>query len=186
MAQLHGSYILCQDPNGLVVVDQHAAHERVLYERSCRALENGSLKSQRLLLPQKLMLGPSQAERIQRWQEALNSLGLELQDLGGGAFYLLSIPAFMKNVQIPPLIQDLLDEVGEELEKDPLGALRRELAAMIACKAAIKAGDALNLEEMQRLMSDLSRCEIPWSCPHGRPPFVRLTLEELEKHFERR
>ena len=118
--------------------------------------------------------------------EPLQSLGLELQDLGDGVFYVLSIPSFMKNVQISGLLQDLLDEIGEELEKDPLGAFRREIAAQMACKAAIKAGDALNLDEMQRLMADLSRCEIPWSCPHGRPPFVRLPLEELEKYFERR
>jgi len=186
LAQLHRSYILCQESGGLVVVDQHAAHERVLYERQCRALENGDLKSQRLLLPQKLSPGPTAAVRLRSWMEALASLGLELQDLGGDVFYLLSIPSFMKNVQVPALLQDLLDVVGEELEKDPLDAFRREIAAQMACKAAIKAGDSLNLEEMQHLMSDLSRCEIPWSCPHGRPPLVRLPLEELEKYFERR
>lgn len=186
LAQLHKSYLLCQEAGGLVVVDQHAAHERVLYERACRMLESGETKSQRLLLPQKLELGPSQAARVRQWLEPLATLGLELQDLGDNVFYVLSIPSYLKNVMIAALVQDLLDEIGEELEKDPLGSFRREVAAMMACKAAVKAGDPLNLDEMTRLMSDLSRCEIPWSCPHGRPPFVRLPLEELEKYFERR
>lgn len=186
LAQLHRSYLLCQESGGLVVVDQHAAHERVLYERLCRSLESGDVKSQKLLLPQKLSVGPAQATRLRHWMAPLETLGLELQDLGDGAFYVLSIPSFMKNVQVPALLQDLLDEIGDELEKDPLGAFRREIAAQMACKAAIKAGDSLNLDEMQRLMADLSRCEIPWSCPHGRPPLVRLPLEELEKYFERR
>jgi DNA mismatch repair protein MutL len=170
----------------LVVVDQHAAHERVLYEAFCKSLEAGELKSQQLLLPQKLSLGPGAATRLRAWMAPLASMGLELSDFGGDVFYVQAIPSFLKNVQVAPLLQDLLDEIGEELEKDPLGAFRREVAAQMACKAAVKAGDALTLEEMQRLMADLSRCEIPWSCPHGRPPFVRLPLADLEKYFERR
>jgi DNA mismatch repair protein MutL len=186
MAQLHRSYLLCQDSGGLVVVDQHAAHERVLYERLFLAMEKGDPKSQRLLLPQKLNLGPSQAERVRVWMGPLASMGLELQDLGGGVFYVLSIPAFMKHVQVTVLLQELLDELGDESEGDPMGAFRREVAAQMACRAAVKAGDPLNLDEMQGLMAELSRCEVPWSCPHGRPPFVRLPLAELEKYFERR
>jgi DNA mismatch repair protein MutL len=113
-------------------------------------------------------------------------MGLELQDLGEGNFYLLSIPSFLKGVQVPPLLSDLLDEIGEEMDKDPLGEFRRDVAAHLACRAAIKAGDPLNLDEMNRLMADLSKCEIPWSCPHGRPPFVRVPLADLERYFERR
>ncbi len=186
LAQLHRSYILCQERGGLVVVDQHAAHERVLYEAVCKALEAGSPKSQRLLLPQALELGPSAALRLRGWMEALASMGLEISDMGEGSFFVLSIPSFMKNVRIPALIQELMDEIGEETEKDPLGIFRREVAARMACRAAIKAGDALNLDEMRSLMADLFKCEVPWSCPHGRPPFVRLGLEELEKYFDRR
>ncbi len=186
LSQLHRSYLLCQDEQGLVVVDQHAAHERVLYEGFCKSLESGQVKSQQLLLPQKLSLGPSQAARLRQWMPALAGMGLELSDLGEGIFYLQSIPSFLKKVQVTLLLQELLDELAEELDQDPLGAFRREVAAQLACRAAVKAGDAMGLDEMNRLMSDLSRCEIPWSCPHGRPPFVRLPLSELEKYFERR
>ncbi len=186
LAQLHRSYILAQDSEGLVLADQHAAHERVLYEKFCLALEKRDIKSQRLLLPQKLSLPKDQARRLNQWLEPLTAMGLELQDLGEGVFYIQSIPNFLKNVQVTALLQDLLEDLDPALDKDPLGGFRSEVAAQMACRAAVKAGDPLTLDEMQHLMADLAACKVPWSCPHGRPPLVRLSLAELERYFQRR
>ena len=188
LAQLHRQYLLCQDAEGLVLVDQHAAHERVLYERSLKALAQGALKSQRLLLPQRLQLSEPQAARLRPMLPGLADLGLELEDVGGGLFFISSLPDAFRSVPAAPILQDLLDHSpeGEAADLDPAQAFRQETAAMLACKAAIKFGDPLGLEEMQQLMAELSRCELPWSCPHGRPPLVKVSLSELEKIFQRR
>jgi DNA mismatch repair protein MutL len=186
LAQLHRCYILCQSPEGLVLVDQHAGHERVLYERFLMSLERGDAGRQALLLPLKLELGPAEAERLQRWLPALAGLGLELSNLGGGAFYLMSLPAAFKQVDALPMLLDLLEEDAGGQQEDPSAWVRQEAAARLACRAAVKAGDALTLEEMRHLVAELFRCELPWACPHGRPPFVSVSLVELEKHFKRR
>jgi DNA mismatch repair protein MutL len=188
LAQLHQSYLLCQDAQGLVVVDQHAAHERVLYERQLKTWSERAVKSQRLLLPQRVQLTEAQARNLETWVPALAELGLELESVGAGLFFVTSLPEFMKQVQAQILVSDLLDPDGETQPSsgDPAEDFRREAAASLACKAAIKAGDPLTWEAMQQLMADLSACVIPWSCPHGRPPLVRLSLIELEKYFQRR
>jgi DNA mismatch repair protein MutL len=187
LAQLHRCYILCQSPEGLVLVDQHAGHERVLYERFLRSLERGDAGRQALLLPLKMEVGPAEAERLRAWMPALFALGLELGDLGGGAFYLMSLPAAFKQVDALPMLLDLLQGAeAEGLEDDPTAWVRREVAASLACRAAVKSGDPLTLEEMRHLVAELFRCQLPWACPHGRPPFVSVSLVELEKHFKRR
>ena len=189
LAQLHKTYLLCQDSQGLVVVDQHAAHERVLYERQLRAWQGRAVRTQHLLLPQRMNVAPAQAERLNTWAPQLAELGLDLQDVGGGLFFISSLPEFLKQMQVAPLLLDLLenpDGFSQPASGDPAEDFRREAAAQLACKAAIKANDPLTWEAMQQLMADLSACEIPWSCPHGRPPLVRISLVELEKHFLRR
>jgi DNA mismatch repair protein MutL len=188
LAQLHRSYLLCQDSQGLVVVDQHAAHERVLYERQLKAWAGHGIKSQKLLLPQRIQVTEAQAARLDAWSGPLAELGLDLESIGGGMFFVSSLPEFMKHVQASALVLDLLEppQSAQPSSGDPSEDFRREAAARLACKAAIKAGDPITWEAMQQLMADLSACEIPWSCPHGRPPLVRLSLFELEKYFQRR
>jgi DNA mismatch repair protein MutL len=186
LCQLHRSYIVCQSAEGLVLVDQHAGHERVLYERMLKRLQQGSLARQALLLPQKLSLGPAQAARLKAWNQTLDLMGVEITDLGGNDFYITHLPSLPRQWSMAPLLQDLLDTADEEKAADPGEWLKQELAASLACKAAIKAGDPLTLEEMRSLIIELFQCEIPWSCPHGRPPFVSLSLAELEKYFQRR
>jgi DNA mismatch repair protein MutL len=189
LAQLHKAYLLCQDKDGLVLVDQHAAHERVLYEKHLRALARGDVAVQKLLLPQRMNVSGPQAEQLEAWAPRLAELGLEVENTGGGLFFLTSLPAYMKHVQATALLQDLLEHPDADTQPnsgDPAEDFRREAAAMMACKAAIKAGDEVTWEAMQQLMADLSACEIPWSCPHGRPPLVKLSLFELEKYFQRR
>jgi DNA mismatch repair protein MutL len=189
LAQLHKTYLLCQDSQGLVVVDQHAAHERVLYERQLKAWAGRAVRTQHLLLPQRMNVSPAQAGQLNQWAPQLAELGLEIQDVGGGLFFVSSLPEFLKQLQVAPLLLDLLehpDGFSQPASGDPAEDFRREAAAQLACKAAIKANDPLTWEAMQQLMADLSACEIPWSCPHGRPPLVRISLVELEKHFLRR
>jgi DNA mismatch repair protein MutL len=186
LAQIHRSYLVCQSDEGLVLVDQHAAHERVLYEEALKRLASGRPESQGLLLPQKLSLGQAPSARLRDWIPTLEGFGLEVSDLGAGQFYVLSAPAWLKGVQLPPLLADLLESPLQEPGLDPFSPFRQEVASRLACRAAIKAGEELNLEAMHGLMVRLASCELPWSCPHGRPPMVTVTLAELEKYFQRR
>ncbi len=188
LAQLHRSYLLCQDSQGLVVVDQHAAHERVLYERQLVALRRGAPASQKLLLPQRLELAQEQVERLEATREAWEALGLEMENVGKGMFFVTAIPELLKSVPMEALVGDLADgrPTGQPASGEAAEDLRREVAARMACRAAVKAGDALSWEDAGRILADLSACAIPWSCPHGRPPLVRVTLAELERSFQRR
>jgi DNA mismatch repair protein MutL len=141
-----------------------------------------------LLLPQRVQVPPAQVPVLEEWVAPLSGLGLELESVGDGTFFVASLPEFMKQVQASALIADLLEEpqAAQPRSGDPSEDFRREAAARLACRAAIKAGDPITWEAMQGLMADLSACEIPWCCPHGRPPLVRVSLVELEKHFQRR
>ncbi len=142
LAQLHKTYLLCQDSQGLVVVDQHAAHERVLYERQLKAWAGRAVRTQHLLLPQRMNVSPAQAVQLNQWAPQLAELGLEIQDVGGGLFFVSSLPEFLKQLQVAPLLLDLLehpDGFSQPASGDPAEVFRREAAAQLACKAAIKA-----------------------------------------------
>jgi DNA mismatch repair protein MutL len=190
LAQLHRTYLVCQSREGLVIIDQHAGHERVLYERFLARMEMGQTKSQNLLLPQKLSLRAATADILRSWVEPLAKMGLELSDMGGDLFYVTAVPDFLKGSQVAPLIQELLeeDENPGPLRQAVPGseAFMRAVAARMACRAAVKAGDPLNLDEMRHLVEELFQCRLPWACPHGRPPVVTMSLNELEKYFQRK
>jgi DNA mismatch repair protein MutL len=188
LAQLHRTYILCQDSQGLVIVDQHAAHERVLYERHLKLFAARGVRSQRLLLPQRIQVSAAQEAILAEWLPALSELGLELESVGSGLFFVSALPEFLRHVEAPAFVLELLEPqaVRQPESGDRLEDFRRETAARMACRAAVKAGDELSWEAMGAILKELSRCEIPWSCPHGRPPLIRMPLKDLERFFLRR
>jgi len=188
LGQYKGSLILLEGPDGLYLIDQHVAHERLLYERLRRAFADESTPSQSLIEPQILELGPAEALRLSELAPALEPCGFALRPLSGGAVALAALPADLALDAAERLLQRLAT-AEEAIENDP-GALRRQLlddfAASQSCRAAVKMHHPLTMDEMQALISELFRAEQPYACPHGRPVVLQMTDVELERRFGRR
>ena len=180
LGQLHNAYVVARSREGLLVVDQHAAHEQVLFERLA-----GTGERQPLSPPLRVELTAREAELLEPFLVQLADLGFELEPFGGHAFLLRSIPAPLADQEPRALLEALLDELPACRRLDP-EAVRERLAMKAACTAAVKAGDILTLEQMRALLRDLEAAWSPATCPHGRPAFVLLTVEELERRFMRR
>jgi DNA mismatch repair protein MutL len=180
LGQFHNAYIVARGREGLVVVDQHAAHEQVLFERLL-----GAESVQPLNPPLRLELTAREAESLEPCLALLADLGLEIEHFGGYTFLLRSVPAALAGPEPRVLLEALLDELPACRKLDPEAA-RERLAMKAACTAAVKAGDVLTAEQMQTLLRDLEAAWSPATCPHGRPAFVLLTVEELERRFMRR
>jgi DNA mismatch repair protein MutL len=189
VAQIHNTYILAQTPDGMVIVDQHAAQEQIFYERltteSSEQLAVGSEQS----APRPSQFGQiqlmiSESSLLFAHLDEYHSLGIDLESFGQNTFRILSLPAF---VSLPA--NDLMTALLQEHERYRAldgDALRDKLAAKAACISAIKAGDALDLAQQQTLLDELLQIYSPSTCPHGRPTFIQLRLEELDRRFLRR
>ncbi len=182
--QIHEAYIVVQSRDGMLVIDQHAAHERILYERTLRALEESAKQGQRLLFPVEVHIAPHWAPVLTKLLPKLAAVGFEIEIVDQNTARLLSVPSFVHNADYAELVRDVLEELSEYNPESP-GIVRR-LAASIACHAAIKAGQKLSQDEMGALFDALFECEDPYHCPHGRPTVVKFTVAELERMFGRR
>lgn len=179
LAQLFQSYILAQGEDGLIVVDQHAAHEQVLFERLW-----GRPSPAPLLSPMVLSFTAREAERLEADLEALQSLGFDVEPFGGNAFIVRAVPAPLAGQPVGTLFDIALEELSAVRRGG--GELRERLAMRLACAAAVKAGDGLSVEEMQALLDALQEAWSPAICPHGRPAWFVLGREEIERRFLRR
>lgn len=181
--QLHDAFILAQTATGLAIVDQHSAHERVLYERILAAFEQGPPTAQELVFPRTYALGP--AER-QAWEESrglFERLGFRVEPFGAGTLALRAIPALHPRFHPEEAFLELLGDIAEGEPGEP--SQHHRLARALACRAAIKAGQPLATEEMARLFADLFATKLPTADVHGRPAVVQIALEELVRRFER-
>ncbi len=184
LAQLHATYILAESPSGLVLVDQHAAHERVLFERFLRQLEEGRVKRQRLVSPALLELSPREAALLEENLEHIEELGLEIERFGERTYLVKGVPAALVEQgreEVAQVVRSLIDACAIREEK----RRREEMVYRIACRRAVKAGEHLTPEEMQALLRQLRSCRHPETCPHGRPTMLRLELREIERRFGR-
>jgi DNA mismatch repair protein MutL len=183
--QIHEMYILAPIKNGILLIDQHAAHERILFEQALADLEFGKATSQQLLFPVVVQLSSTEKAVVEAAGGYFRSFGFDIQDFGGTAVSVSAIPAFMKNSEVErsarDMIQYLLDEKSVGSFPDP----RTRFAAAFACGAAIKAGQKLSREEMNALLNNLFSSHTPYTCPHGRPTVVRISLDELSRRFLR-
>jgi DNA mismatch repair protein MutL len=187
LAQYRDSYIVAQDAQGIVLVDQHVAHERVLYERYLDETERDEVPVQRLLFPKTIDLSPEEAAILETEASEFLRLGFPLEPFGERAVKLDGVPAVAGEIDPERLLRSLLGEAGRVKSVatgDP--DLRRRLVTSAACQAAIKVNYPLTREGMQRLLDDLFKTRNPTTCPHGRPILFRLTLEEIERAFRRR
>jgi len=181
--QVHNVYILSQIKSGLVIIDQHVAHERVLFEEALDSFKSQKISSQQLLFPKVIELSPEDFDLMLELLPYLEKIGFELKEFGKNTVILNATPSDMRGSDEAKLIRDIIDEYKERRDKD--NPVHYNLAASYSCKAAIKAGDPLTEDEMRALIHRLFQCKNPYHCPHGRPVIVNLTLEEIHKRFER-
>lgn len=179
-------YIVAESPEGLVLIDQHAAHERILFEQMLRRVAAEETVSQRLLIPTTVQLPPREADFLQAQMETLNRIGLEISLFGPGTFLVDGLPPMVKTGDVGEFIRILvsdLEENGGETYKQR--RLSEDVIAKTVCRHAVKANDRLRPEECDRLIADLLACDLPYTCPHGRPTMIQLSKAELEKKFGR-
>ncbi|BDG60001.1 DNA mismatch repair endonuclease MutL [Caldinitratiruptor microaerophilus] len=187
LGQVHRTYIACDGPEGLYLVDQHAAHERVYFERVLRELESRPVAVQLLLFPATLELTPARWALWTSVADILRDAGIHAEPFGRQTLRITAIPDGVPEAHAVRLVADLLDRLAEEdLPSATVERRRRAVAALAACRAAIKANDPLAPAEQQALLDALAACEHPGECPHGRPTLILVSRAELERRFGRR
>lgn len=185
MTQIANSYIIAQDDEGLVIIDQHAAHERCLFSELMKASSEKKSVSQPLMVPLTLELGFRENQLFEAESEFLNNLGFEVEKFTTNTFQVTAVPAFLSGSDICEI---LLGMAGDILSGRTYGTVeekREKMTASIACRSAIKFGKPLTLMEQDALISKMESLDQKYTCPHGRPTMIRLTFEELEKRFGR-
>jgi len=181
--QVHSKYLIAPIRSGLAIIDQHAAHERILYERALRSFDHRTFTSQQLLFPLLLELSPEEDASFQEIKPDLDILGFIIRDFGPRAYSIEAVPAGLRRASEATMLHEMITEY-EEFRRARLGP-RESLAAGFACKAAIRTGDELTQEEINSLVDELFSTQQPGSCPHGRPTFIELKLSELDHRFGR-
>ena len=183
--QLHDSYIVAQIDEGFIIIDQHALHERILYEDLCRKIAEGNLESQRLLIPESFEVTDSQIQAMEHNSDLIAKLGIALEPFGPKTIAIQAFPSLLAKVSPVEFVQDLLDLLTDKRLSPDAERLLHEALDMTACKAAIKAGQKLADAEIERLLADKEAVERASRCPHGRPTTITFSLEDLEKQFKR-
>jgi DNA mismatch repair protein MutL len=185
IGQLHNSFIIAADRAGLLLIDQHVAHERILFEQHWRALRGKRVEVQRALIPETIDLTPAQASAFDQSLPELEENGFELGRLSGRTVAIKAVPAMLAAGAAQSLLAELLDAIDEDRKGLSLDELRAEIAAGLACRAAIKINMELTPEKMRWLIDELLKMENPATCPHGRPIILRITAREIERGFQR-
>jgi DNA mismatch repair protein MutL len=184
LGQVRNTYIVASTRQGLVLIDQHVAHERVLYEQLCYKRGALPIPKQHLLTPETLQLSRRDALLLQEKLPELEAIGFELEPFGVDTYLIRAVPAALKGDPVQTL-RDIVDELVELSVSKRLPVAREQIWITTACKLAVKAGDPLSMPEMRKLIEDLARTENPYLCPHGRPITIILTWQEIERKFKR-
>ncbi|MCB1721487.1 MAG: DNA mismatch repair endonuclease MutL, partial [Alphaproteobacteria bacterium] len=186
-AQLHENYIVAQTENGLVIVDQHAAHERLVYERFKAQMAERGVEKQGLLTPEIIDLDEAESARILDHAQELARLGLEVEPFGAGALAVQSVPALLgAKANIPGLLRDLADELAEHGNAQSLEERLNHILSTMACHGSVRSGRRLNAQEMNALLRQMEQTPLSGQCNHGRPTYIELSLSDIEKLFGRR
>ncbi|MDO9477621.1 MAG: DNA mismatch repair endonuclease MutL [Pseudohongiella sp.] len=185
IAQLHGIYILAQNQHGLIIVDMHAAHERITYEHMKTACDTQSVKAQPLLVPLSLAVSEAEADCAEQQANALQELGFAIERVAAESLVVRQVPVILARSNIEQLVRDVLSDVREHGQSERISAYRDELLATMACHGAVRANRQLSATEMNALLRDMERTERSGQCNHGRPTWVYLSLADLDKLFLR-
>jgi DNA mismatch repair protein MutL len=179
-------YVLMENANGLVLVDQHAAHERVLFEELRRRMEQQGVPTQKLLLPQTFDVPPRDADWIEQNLPVLQRMGIGIESFGPGTFKIDSLPSFLDVSDGAQFMRKVIDDLKSASNNASAIRLGEEMIAKTVCRHAVKANDPLRYLEVEKLIRDLLDCDLPYCCPHGRPTMIQISLAELEKKFGRK
>ncbi|HQU90884.1 MAG TPA: DNA mismatch repair endonuclease MutL [Pyrinomonadaceae bacterium] len=185
LGQLHESFVIAVDDEGLLLIDQHVAHERILFDKFRRKETNRAVESQNLLLPETIDLTPAQSQAFEIVEEELSSIGFGLMRLSGRTVAIKSIPTDLPSAEVRNLFAEILDNIDLEKRGAGKAAVRDHIAASLACKAAVKINMKLTPEKMQWLIDRLLTTSSPTTCPHGRPVILRLSMKDIERGFHR-
>jgi DNA mismatch repair protein MutL len=183
---LNKLYVLMENAQGLVLVDQHAAHERILFEELRRRMEEQGVPSQKLLLPQTFDLPPRDAEWVERNVGTLQKMGIGIEAFGRNTFKIESLPSFVTGADGVEFMRSVIDELKSASSTSSPLRLGEDTIAKTVCRQAVKANDPLQYPELEKLIRDLLECDLPYCCPHGRPTMIQISLAELEKKFGRK
>jgi DNA mismatch repair protein MutL len=183
---LNKLYVLMENADGLVLVDQHAAHERILFEELRRRMEEQGVPTQKLLLPQTFDVPPRDADWIERNISILQKMGIGIESFGPGTFKIDSLPGFLSVSDPAQFMRKVIDDLKSAGNSTSPMRLGEEMIAKTVCRHAVKANDPLRYPEIEKLIRDLLECDLPYCCPHGRPTMIQISLTELEKKFGRK
>jgi DNA mismatch repair protein MutL len=183
--QIHDTFIITETEDGFVIIDQHALHERIMYENLRGRLQAGSRESQKLLIPESFEVTAVEAEAVKNNAEIFERLGIELTPFGPRTFAIQSFPALLAKAQPVELVKDLIDLLSDKEKNTDDQKLMDNVLYKAACTAAVKAGEKLSDNEIEQLLADREKLEQPGRCPHGRPTMIKFSRAELEKQFKR-
>jgi DNA mismatch repair protein MutL len=183
--QIHDSFIVAQVDDGFIIVDQHALHERIIYENLCRRIRESKLESQKLLIPESFEITVSQADALETNAKLIEKLGIELAPFGPKTMAIQAFPTLLSKADPLDFIQDLIDLLSRKDAGLDAERLLDEVLNMASCKAAIKAGQKLSDNEMEQLLADRQIVERASRCPHGRPTTIKFSISDLQKQFKR-
>ena len=183
--QVHNTYLVAQTEEGVVIIDQHALHERILYERFRERILAGPLESQGILIPETIDASPQQREAAEAHRPLFERLGIEISTFGPKSLAVQRFPTLLGTVDIKTFVSDLLDRLADTGDGASDETLIHAVLDMMACKAAVKAGDALTQEEMYALLEQRHVTTRSSNCPHGRPTTLELSTRDLERQFGR-
>ncbi len=185
VGQLHNTYLVCESDAGLVLIDQHAAHERIFFEKLKQSHSDRPSAAQKLLVPETLELNFREAEILQQTLADLNSLGLEIEPFGHNTFVIKAVPALLSGQDPKPMVREIVEKMAGGDSAASLQEVLDSCRMVMACHAAIRANQHLTLEQINGLLNALDQCKNPSHCPHGRPTWIRWDLTTLEKSFKR-
>jgi DNA mismatch repair protein MutL len=186
IGQIHDTYIACESDQGLVLIDQHAAHERIVFERLKARYADAKGPDQRLLIPETFDLSFSEAEILERLMPEFCRLGLEIEPFGSNTFAVSSVPAILAEKEIRPIVMEIVEKIAETGFGPDIEKAVDKCLILMACHGAIRANQSLSETEIKALLDQLDHCENPSNCPHGRPTWIKWSSMELEKMFGRR
>jgi DNA mismatch repair protein MutL len=185
-AQVHENYIIAQTERGIVIVDQHAAHERLVYERLKRQMTETDITTQALLIPEIVELSVGDAARLIEFTDELRRLGLSIEPFGGSAIAVRETPAILGTVSAAELIRDVLDELADLDDSHLMQTKIDAVLSRIACHGSVRSGRQMRAEEMNALLREMEETPHSGQCNHGRPTYVELQLVDIERLFGRR
>lgn len=185
IGQFRNTYILCESPKGLLLIDQHAAHERIRYEFFKRGMDGTRIPRQRLLMPETIELSFTETEILTQMLPDLHRMGYEVDPFGGNTFLIKSVPAILGQAATEPIVKTMVEKVAQVGIISNRDAAANEMVITAACHDALRAKERLHDEEMRQLIQELMRCDNPAHCPHGRPTWIEWPVSKLEKAFGR-